>query len=140
MTDQEILAKPPEGATHFSWDGHYLKYDLNRVLEIYHVNYKHWQQASTWIGVDRSLADIRRIVELEKDRNVEYIPLDDRQLVYLTVDDLNRIKLEQQAKGLEDLHKLVEKCGAKSLMSFLLIEEADELRAQAKALKEQVKP
>ena len=99
MTDQGILKGAPKGATHFSWDGHYLKYDLNRVLEIYHVNYKHWQQASTWIGVDRSLADIRRIVELEKDRNVEYIPLDERQLVYLTVDDLNRIKLEQQAKA-----------------------------------------
>ena len=48
--------------------------------------------------------------------------------------------LEQQAKGLEDLHKLVEKCGDNGSMSFLLIEEADELRAQAKALKEQVTP
>jgi hypothetical protein len=65
MNNQKILDNVPEGATHFSWDGYYLKYDLNRVLEIYHVNYKHWQQASTWIGVDRSLADIKRIAGLE---------------------------------------------------------------------------
>ena len=129
MTDQEILAKPPEGATHFSWDGHYLKYDLNRVLEIYHVNYKHWQQASTWIGVDRSLADIRRIVELEKDRDIR--------------------DLEQQAMGLADyVSKVMDSSyilhlDPKNTNHCILINlnaAALRLLDRAQALKEQVKP
>jgi len=122
MKNQEILAKPPEGATHFSWDGYYLKYDINRVLEIYHVNYKHWQQASTWVGVDRSLADIRRIVELEKDRDIR--------------------DLEQQAKGLEDFAQslMFRGCLENSFNKYDADEAAIELRSQAKALKEQVKP
>ena len=129
MTDQEILAKPPEGATHFSWDGHYLKYDLNRVLEIYHVNYKHWQQASTWVGVDRSLADIRRIVELEKDRDIR--------------------DLEQQAMGLADyVSKVMDSSyilhlDPKNTNHCILINlnaAALRLLDRAQALKEQVKP
>ena len=38
-----------------------------------------------------------QVAELEEEKSL--IALDDRQLVYLTVDDLERIKLEQQAKG-----------------------------------------
>ena len=67
MTNREIIDNAPEGATHIDRDGLYLRYDLNKVLELYHVNYKHWQQASTWIGVYRSLADIKRIAELENE-------------------------------------------------------------------------
>jgi hypothetical protein len=65
MNNQKILDNAPEGATHIDKDCFYLRYDINQVLEIYHVNYKHWQQASAWIGVDRSLADIKRITELQ---------------------------------------------------------------------------
>ena len=43
----------------------------------------------------------KRNAELEKTWSVEYMPIDDRQLVYLTADDLKRIKLEQEAKGVE---------------------------------------
>ena len=46
-------------------------------------------------------------------------------------------KLEQQAKGLDNLHKEIEDGGSSSLMTFILKEEADSLRHQAKALKEQ---
>ena len=113
MTDSEILDNAPEGATHidgendFCKDGYYFGYTSRQ-----------WMLSDSVVE-SRSLTDIRRIVELEKERDIR--------------------DLEQQAKSLEDLHKSVEECGAKSLMSFLLIEEADELRTQAKALKEQVK-
>ena len=114
MTDQEILDNAPEGASVSDITGEYFDEYNN------HLNKQgFWSEKDTSPVSPRSLKDIRRIVELEKERDIR--------------------DLEQQAKGLEDLHKLVEKCGAKSLMSFLLIEEADELRAQAKALKEKVK-
>ena len=114
MTDPEILDSAPKGATHYEC-GEYMR-------NLCDDEWEYWSKAGGWQDTHpesetRSLTDIRRIVELEKERDIR--------------------DLEQQAKGLEDLHKLVEKCGAKSLMSFLLIEEADELRAQAKALKEQ---
>ena len=84
----------------------------------------------------------KRIAELEKELT-ELKAYKAKLLAHVkyssTQEEVEIIKLEQQAKSLEDLHKLVEKCGAKSLMSFLLIEEADELRAQAKALKKQGK-
>jgi len=44
--------------------------------------------------------------------------------------------LEQRAKGLDNLHKEIEGGGSSSLMTFILKEEAYELRNQAKALKE----
>ena len=114
MTNQKILDNAPKGAGVFDITGEYFDEYNN------HLNKQgFWSQKDTSPVSPRSLEDIRRIVELEKERDIR--------------------DLEQQAKGLEDLHKLVEKCGAKSLMSFLLIEEADELRAQAKALKEQDK-
>ena len=47
-----------------------------------------------------------RIAELGG--NTPLITLDDRQLVYLTVDDLERVKLEQQAKGVKDFFASVE--------------------------------
>jgi hypothetical protein len=51
-------------------------------------------------------------------------------------DEFKIHELEHQAKGLEDMYKYVDKCGSKSLMSFLLIEEANELRTQAKTTKD----
>tara|TARA_R110000796_G_scaffold78503_1_gene175008 strand:- start:477 stop:854 length:378 start_codon:yes stop_codon:yes gene_type:complete len=123
MTDPEILDNAPEGATHidgesdFCKDGYYFGYTSRR-----------WIPSDFDIG-SRSLADIKRIVELEKSLSNSETMGERQQSIR---------DLEQQAKGLEDLHKSVEKCGAKSLMSFLLIEEADELINQAKALKEQV--
>ena len=115
MTDQVILDNAPEGATNADNDGGYWLISSRDKPQAYF--YGDWSYCEPREDV-RLLEDIRRIVELEKERDIR--------------------DLEQQAKGLEDLHKLVEKCGAKSLMSFLLIEEADELRAQAKTLKDQV--
>ena len=115
MTDQEILDNAPEGATNADNGGGYWLISSQDKPQAYF--YGDWSYCEPREDV-RSIEDIRRIIELEKDRDIR--------------------DLEQQAKSLEDLHKLVDKCGAKSLMSFLLIEEADELRTQAKALKEQV--
>ena len=117
MTDPEILKDAPKGATNADNDGGYWLISSQDKPQAYF--YGSWSYCEPREDI-RSLADIKRIVELEKYRDIR--------------------DLEQQARGLEDLHKSVEKCGAKSLMSFLLIEEADELRTQAKALKEQVKP
>jgi hypothetical protein len=93
-----------------------------------------------------------RIAELEKEikgshvalslpePNEALITLDDRQLVYMTADDLDRIKLEQQAKGISDytdaLLKNLECYSVDDVNSF---EEkyTKALRDQAKALGEQ---
>ena len=134
MTDQEILDNAPEGASVSDITGEYFDEYNN------HLNKQgFWSEKDTSPVSPRSLEDIRRIVELEKERNVEYIPLDDRQLVYLTVDDLNLIKLEQQAKGVERV--LCE--NSLSLVKrerMVLKRIMKQLHEKAKALKEQLKP
>lgn len=62
MTNQEILDKAPEGATHFEDEFEFYKVTDYEIY--YYYNNK-------WVGlyepvVMRSLADIKRIVELEK--------------------------------------------------------------------------
>ena len=63
MTDQEIIDNAPKGATHvdgehdFCKDGYYFSYTSQRWI------------TSEFIVGSRSLADIKRIVELEKDRD-----------------------------------------------------------------------
>jgi len=61
---RKTLQGAPKGATHIDFDGIYLKYDLNKELRLYHVNYKEWQWASRYICPDQSLADIKAIIEL----------------------------------------------------------------------------
>lgn len=61
---KSIIDNAPDSATHIDNNGIYLKYDLNKVLSIFHVNYKRWQVASPMINPWRSLSDIKRIVEL----------------------------------------------------------------------------
>ena len=77
-----------------------------------------------------------RIAEFEKKWSVEYMPIDDRQLVYLTADDLKRIKLEQEAKGVkrvlcENSLSLVKR---ERMVLKRIMKQLDE---KAKALKEQ---
>tara|TARA_R110000851_G_scaffold137955_1_gene274086 strand:+ start:25 stop:450 length:426 start_codon:yes stop_codon:yes gene_type:complete len=139
MTDQEILDNAPEGATHIDNCGFYLKAGKSGFMEPDNLS-NDWDYEYSNHSEVSSLADIQRIVELEKERNVKYITLDDRQLVYLTVDDLNRIKLEQQAKGLEDFAQslMFRGCLENSFNKYDADEAAIDLRTQAKALKEQV--
>jgi hypothetical protein len=136
MTDQEILDNAPEGATHI--DG---EYDFCKDGSYFGYSSKQWIP-SEFIVESRSLADIKRIAELEKELDVEYVPMDDRQLVYLTVDDLKRIKLEQQAKGVNDFKEWVldtdENSSGLDVRDISLIEfYVEPLIRQAKALKEQ---
>tara|TARA_R110002167_G_scaffold91458_1_gene246114 strand:+ start:182492 stop:182692 length:201 start_codon:yes stop_codon:yes gene_type:complete len=62
MTDQEILDNAPEGATHIDEDNDFWKFsDSKRQI---------FDENESWFNCDsneplRSLADIRKIVELE---------------------------------------------------------------------------
>jgi len=79
MTDQEILDNAPKGATHYSQGMHYLalnsknnwmRYDQNGVKNA------NWFKADDYLLAYcnksfRSLADIKRIAELERDAFVK---------------------------------------------------------------------
>lgn len=60
---KKVIAEAPRGSTHIDFNGMYLKYDLNKELELYHVNYKEWQWASRYICPYRSLSDIKTIID-----------------------------------------------------------------------------
>ena len=67
MTDQEILDSVPEGATHYD-QLEYMRHVPN------YDNWEYWSKAIGWgevfpEGEIRSLADIKRIAELEKSGN-----------------------------------------------------------------------
>ena len=104
MSNQEILDNAPDWA------------DTYRKLLDYPDCTTYANNAKDEQVLDRSLADIKRIVELEKERAVR--------------------DLEQQAKGIEVAVRI-------NLISYSepyivkLMARAAELRSQAKALKEQ---
>ena len=74
MTDQEILDNAPEGATHYSQGIHYLALNSRGTWMRYNPNgfdnvkwFKADYYPSAYYNKNfRSLADIRRIVELEE--------------------------------------------------------------------------
>ena len=62
MIDQEILDNAPEGSTHIDEDGTYFKRTYGQAYC--------WVNKSTWMTANksramRSLADIKRIIDLE---------------------------------------------------------------------------
>jgi len=66
VTDQEILDNAPEGATH--WDC------SEYMIHVHDGDWNYWSKAAGWNETKpeeetRSLADIKRIVELEKERD-----------------------------------------------------------------------
>ena len=127
MTDQEILDNAPKGATHWN-ECNYMRYNPNSGgWHFYDKTTSEWLYTYTndlanlaIAGDIRSLDDIRRIVELEKDRDIR--------------------DLEQQAKGLEDFAQslMFRGCLENSFNKYDADEAAIDLRTQAKALKEQV--
>ena len=141
MNNQEILDNAPEGATHI---------DGGEYLDATTASY--WSLAkSKWCGVDelilqddiRSLADIKRIVELEKE--LSKVKAYKAQLLAhvkytSTQEEVEIIKLEQQAKGVYNLRATT---GFWDLSTCLLRTHLREyeviLKNKAKALKEQVK-
>lgn len=71
MNNQEIIDNAPQGATHIDSDFTYIKTEPNGRFRIYFTF-----QNGEWVEDDefnilltRSLADIKRIVELEKSGN-----------------------------------------------------------------------
>jgi hypothetical protein len=123
MKDQEILSKVPEG-------------NFKSVLIQHH--------AITWGPTDyRSLADIKRIVELEKEmRDFEHAVRNENELIEMQKNQVIR-DLEQRANGIMDVRKAnIRKkrtlgsawAGGHIIHNMQLAEE--ELRNQAKALKE----
>ena len=68
MNDQEIINNAPEGATHTETSAstriYYLKKDANGMGYSAYLT-KGWRTTMTLSGFIRSLADIKRIVELE---------------------------------------------------------------------------
>jgi hypothetical protein len=82
-TRKNILENAPDGATHLSTEGLYLKYDINKVLYLYHVNYKCWKYASSWILVDHNLSDLRELQE--KDQENEKLLVESKESVATTL-------------------------------------------------------
>ena len=116
MKDQDILDNAPKGATHIDGEHDFCKYG-------YYFSY-----TSQIVG-SRSLADIKRIVELEKELSDSQTQGDRA----LSVRDLR-----QQAKGVEDFfksHKPRISMGKSAIWEVddVLVDEA------LAALKEQVK-
>ena len=121
MTDPEILKGAPKGATHYEC-GEYMR-------NICDDEWEYWSKIGGWQDTHpesetRSLADIRRIVDMEKDRDIR--------------------DLEQQAKGANDFKEWVldtdENSSGLDVRDISLIEfYVEPLISQAKALKEQVK-
>ena len=126
MTDQEILDNAPKGATHYSQGIHYLALNSSNSWMRYDPN--GFANAKWFAANDyklsysnknfRSLADIKRIAELEKERAVR--------------------DLEQQAKGLIDFSITYNEMATNpdSLVN-LLVYCANVLLGKAKALQEQ---
>ena len=79
MTDQEILDNAPEGATHYD------SYEYMR--HIHDGVWEYWSKAVGWEETvpesdTRSLADIKRIVDLERVGNEYRILVADLRYIY----------------------------------------------------------
>ena len=164
MTDQEILDNAPEGAHSFDMDNQYYDGYGNRLNKD-----GVWCQSDSGPAYPSSLADIKRIAELEKER--DGLEEKTKSLLSLTMrmvdrwwpfvhgavvksetarkllkeadDTINGNKkileahnLEQQAKGV----KWVLACRELNLSKgevYTMMDKCNQLRNQAKALKEQ---
>ena len=137
MSDQEILDNAPDGATH--WDGvGYIDVDANVDNYFSAKRSKWWHMSELVLETEtRSLSDIARIVELEKEKQaiVEQHDMWKNQWHELNCSLLSR-DLEQQ---LQILKKYANTCGVlrKEPSTRDLHELIMELESQAKALKEQ---
>ena len=124
MSNQEILDNAPEGATHIDNNGFYLRAGKSGFMEPSDCGLG-WDYDYANHTEVRSLADIKLIAELDKERDIR--------------------DLEQQAKGLENyVSKCMGNCYILHLdpenthQAFLINLNATALRLrnQAKALKE----
>jgi hypothetical protein len=147
MNDKDILDNAPEGATHFiqqTLSVVYFKFDTHFIPLHWCNNKKGWR-ASRFFEFNnfRLLADIKRIVELEKEmRDFEHAVRNENELIEMQKNQVIR-DLEQRANGIMDVRKAnIRKkrtlgsawAGGHIIHNMQLAEE--ELRNQAKALKE----
>jgi hypothetical protein len=113
MNNQEIINNAPEGATHidgeddFCKDGYYLGHTSKR-----------WIPSDCVVG-SRSLADIKRIVELEKERDI--------------------LDLEQKIKGAECVYEEMEIYSSAVDMRGAAQRVTSSLRNRLKSLKAGIK-
>ena len=121
MTDQEILDNDPKGATHIDNDGEYAKED-GYGLEYFRLA---WHKYTEPVEL-RSLADIKRIAELEKKLSYAETMSDKEQVIR---------DLEQQTKGVEDFLMVV----VKNLPKEIIGAFKSYTEGYIEALKEQVK-
>lgn len=101
-TNQEILDNAPEGATHVDDEDGYLK---TRKSEFWDWVDGEWDYLNTCVEDIRSLADIERIVELEKELesfNAEH------SLHCKIIPSLEAHNLEQQKKCIEGFFNSIE--------------------------------
>ncbi len=138
VNNQEILDNAPEGEGDDFVDitGEYFDEYGN------HLNSKGlWSDSDTSpVSPLRSLADIKRIVELEKE--LSKVKAYKAQLLAhvkytSTQEEVEIIKLEQQAKGVEGYIAMRKLAGGSYCSTTLMY--IDELYEQVKALQEQVK-
>jgi hypothetical protein len=125
MTDQEILDNAPEGATHI--DG---EYDFCKDGSYFGYSSKQWIP-SEFIVESRSLADIKRIAELEKELDVEYVPY--RSNMSISANSV--VEMVEHIAELEDLAQMIIDAESADPRVILLMYNAWLLKA--KSLKEQ---
>tara|TARA_R110001632_G_scaffold37039_2_gene93701 strand:+ start:1950 stop:2375 length:426 start_codon:yes stop_codon:yes gene_type:complete len=138
MNNKDILANAPDGATH--WDC------SEYMIHVHDGNWNYWSKAAGWNETKpeeetRSLADIKRIVELEAYiQKVQADRIDDiaierkrwgrEDLKALAIRDI-----EQQASGIEVAVR-INLTSYSDPYTVRLMDRATELREQAKALAE----
>jgi hypothetical protein len=150
MKDLKILDNAPEGATHFDTEyGFYWMMD-REDSQVFSPSTNRFEWDTLSSDFLRSLADIERIVELEKAASTQ-------KGLWVTSDDLQVWRLEQQAKALSEFK--FKRCHAGTILEnlsdgshsqedhdlvyeelkaveIILSNAANELTGQAKALKE----
>ena len=142
MNNQEILDNAPEGATHVMGGNCYCMENTEDDYSEDGYDYLTFRNEDT-SGRHRSLEDIKRITELEKElatstpppnlvwfERSDVLGLDPQQTGVI---DLRKFALKQQAKGLTDYAKEQEQ----GLNAVWMIAAASKLINQAKALKGQ---
>jgi hypothetical protein len=118
MNNQEILDNAPEGATSYA---EFVIVELNTYCKKWGGEHRFWDETlNTWINQGwkqlssranfRSLSDIKRIVELEKERDQILNSALNSESNYCALKDSMPVhNLEQQAKGVNGAIETCEK-------------------------------
>jgi hypothetical protein len=150
MNNQEILDNAPEGATHVLFQSInyiYIKFGVHTESFMYCNHKEGWRLATHVFHSNlRSLADIKRIVELEKERNILLYYYFDANRWFSKHDpnhyispDAEKSKNLLKAHNLEQQAKVVENLKFPSMLRKMWSggEVQEWLDNEARALKEQ---